>query len=216
MSAARGDADLWRSASHPLTPSKFWGSSLRCSLPHLWRRWWWKWFILSRSFTNSSQKKIYKSHCSSIAATNAVSFISALLHLSPNNSHIFHPVSWTLINMPTLDAITPPKPSSLPPDIVTQLLINLDDKIDQLKSSKGGLDIEGLIAFQRVANYLWVSMHYLMSPVIQTVWFNINVVQRHRYSYSTMGFSPSLLKQSISKVAFWVIGYVKPSSRGSF
>lgn len=56
--------------------------------------------------------------------------------------------------MPTLDAITPPKPSSLPPDIVTQLLINLDDKIDQLKSSKGGLDIEGLIAFQRVANYL--------------------------------------------------------------
>lgn len=56
--------------------------------------------------------------------------------------------------MPTLDAITPPKPSSLPSDIVNQLLVNLDDKVDQLKSSKEGLDMEGLLAFQRVANYL--------------------------------------------------------------
>lgn len=56
--------------------------------------------------------------------------------------------------MPTLDAITPPKPSSLPFDIVKQLLINLDDKVEQLKSSKEGLDMEGLLAFQRVANYL--------------------------------------------------------------
>lgn len=60
--------------------------------------------------------------------------------------------------MPTLDAITPPKPSSLPSDIVKQLLINLDDKVEQLKSSKEGLDMEGLLAFQRVANYLWVGM----------------------------------------------------------
>ena len=53
------------------------------------------------------------------------------------------------------DAVTPPKPSSLPKAIVEQLLINLDDRISELKSRKdGGLDLEGLISFQRVANYL--------------------------------------------------------------
>lgn len=109
--------------------------------------------VSNKSSTNSSQN-IKILIVAVLPATKAVSFISTLLHLSLNNSHIFHSVSRTLINMPTLDAVTPPKPSSLPPDIVTQLLINLDGKVDQLKSSKGGLDIEGLIAFQRVANYL--------------------------------------------------------------
>jgi xylulose-5-phosphate/fructose-6-phosphate phosphoketolase len=52
------------------------------------------------------------------------------------------------------DAVTPPKPSSLPSDIVSKLLVNLDDQISQLKSGKSKLDIEGLINFQRVANYL--------------------------------------------------------------
>lgn len=53
------------------------------------------------------------------------------------------------------DAVTPPKPSSLPSDIVGKLLINLDDEIAALKSKKeGGLDIEGLLAYQHVTNYL--------------------------------------------------------------
>ena len=51
------------------------------------------------------------------------------------------------------DATTPPKPSSLPGDIVNQLLVNLDSEIASLKSDKK-VDLEGLIAFQHVANYL--------------------------------------------------------------
>jgi xylulose-5-phosphate/fructose-6-phosphate phosphoketolase len=52
------------------------------------------------------------------------------------------------------DAITPPKPSSLPAGLVSQLLINLDSEIEALKSDKSKFDLEGLLAFQRVANYL--------------------------------------------------------------
>ncbi|KIR29109.1 phosphoketolase [Cryptococcus deuterogattii 99/473] len=70
--------------------------------------------------------------------------------------------------MPTLDAITPPKPSSLPSDIVKQLLINLDDKVDQLKSSKESLDMEGLLAFQRVANYLAAAQIFLQQNGLLT------------------------------------------------
>ncbi|WVO23080.1 uncharacterized protein IAS62_004425 [Cryptococcus decagattii] len=70
--------------------------------------------------------------------------------------------------MPTLDAITPPKPSSLPSDIVKQLLINLDDKVEQLKSSKEGFDMEGLLAFQRVANYLAAAQIFLQQNGLLT------------------------------------------------
>lgn len=49
------------------------------------------------------------------------------------------------------DAVTPPKPSSLPQDIANQLLVNLDSEIAQIKET---LDLEGLLDFQRVANYL--------------------------------------------------------------
>lgn len=52
------------------------------------------------------------------------------------------------------DAVTPPKPSSLPADLVGQLLVNLDKEIEQLKSDRSKLDLEGLLDFQRVANYL--------------------------------------------------------------
>lgn len=52
------------------------------------------------------------------------------------------------------DAVTPPKPSSLPADLVSQLLVNLDSQISDLKSDKSKLDLEGLLNFQRVANYL--------------------------------------------------------------
>lgn len=51
------------------------------------------------------------------------------------------------------DAVTPPKPSSLPADLVNQLLVNLDEDIKALKSKKE-FDLEGLMEFQRVANYL--------------------------------------------------------------
>nr|XP_018261529.1 phosphoketolase [Kwoniella dejecticola CBS 10117]OBR83687.1 phosphoketolase [Kwoniella dejecticola CBS 10117] len=51
------------------------------------------------------------------------------------------------------DSVTPPKPSSLPEDLVRQLLINLDDKIASLKDERS-LDLEGLLAYQRTANYL--------------------------------------------------------------
>ncbi len=57
------------------------------------------------------------------------------------------------------DAITPPKASSLPSDLVSQLLINLNEPIKALKAKKeGGLDLEGLLEFQRVANYLYVCL----------------------------------------------------------
>ena len=52
------------------------------------------------------------------------------------------------------DAVTPPKPSSLPAELVGQLLVNLDDKIAALKGKQGALDIEGLLAYQHVCNYL--------------------------------------------------------------
>lgn len=55
------------------------------------------------------------------------------------------------------DAVTPPKPSSLPADLVNQLLVNLDSEIAQLKESD--FDLEGLLDFQRVANYLYAARH---------------------------------------------------------
>jgi hypothetical protein len=56
------------------------------------------------------------------------------------------------------DATTPTKASLLNPDIAGKLLVNLDDRIQALRSQKeGGLDIEALLAFQHVANYLYVS-----------------------------------------------------------
>ena len=65
------------------------------------------------------------------------------------------------------DATTPPKPSSLPAELVSQLLVNLDDRIASLK--KGGkLDIEGLLAFQHVANYLAAAQIFLRSNGLMT------------------------------------------------
>lgn len=149
--SASGDTDLWRSASHqPDANSSF--EVRACSLPHRW--WWWKGFKLVS--TEKSWPK-YKLLNVTVPATSPLFHLYNLLPLFPNNSHTSHTVNRTP-SMPTLDAITPPKPSSLPSDIVKQLLINLDDKVDQLKSSKEGLDMEGLLAFQRVANYLWVGM----------------------------------------------------------
>lgn len=55
------------------------------------------------------------------------------------------------------DAVTPPKPSSLPEDLVKQLLVNLDKDIDQLKADQSKFDLQGLVDFQRVANYLQVA-----------------------------------------------------------
>jgi len=53
------------------------------------------------------------------------------------------------------DATTPTKASLLSPEIAGKLLVNLDDRIKTLRDQKeGGLDLEGLLAFQHVANYL--------------------------------------------------------------
>jgi xylulose-5-phosphate/fructose-6-phosphate phosphoketolase len=53
------------------------------------------------------------------------------------------------------DATTPTKASLLSPEIAGKLLVNLDDRIQTLREQKeGGLDLEGLLAFQHVANYL--------------------------------------------------------------
>lgn len=52
------------------------------------------------------------------------------------------------------DAVTPPKPSSLPADLVNQLLVNLDKEIEEISSKDSKFDLEGVLAFQRVANYL--------------------------------------------------------------
>jgi len=59
------------------------------------------------------------------------------------------------------DATTPPKPSSLPADVVDKLLVNLDDRIIKLKDG-GKLDLEGLLTFQRATNYLCVYFSYSM------------------------------------------------------
>nr|WRH23617.1 phosphoketolase [Naematelia aurantialba] len=67
------------------------------------------------------------------------------------------------------DGVTPPKPSSLPPDIVNQLLVNLDENISALKGKEeGGLDLEGLLAFQRVANYLAAAQIFLRNNGLLT------------------------------------------------
>ena len=52
------------------------------------------------------------------------------------------------------DATTPAKASLLSPDVAGKLLVNLDDRIKSLRDNKDGLDLEGLLAFQHVANYL--------------------------------------------------------------
>ncbi|WVR00042.1 hypothetical protein IAU59_007184 [Kwoniella sp. CBS 9459] len=58
------------------------------------------------------------------------------------------------------DSVAPPKASSLPEDLVRQLLINLDDKIASLKDDKS-FDLEGLLAYQRAANYLSAAQIFL-------------------------------------------------------
>ena len=54
------------------------------------------------------------------------------------------------------DATTPTKPSLLSPEVAGKLLVNLDDRIQSLRNDKSAIDIEGLVAFQHVANYLYV------------------------------------------------------------
>lgn len=53
------------------------------------------------------------------------------------------------------DSTTPPKASALPADLVGQLLVDLKGDITELKSENGKtFDLEGLLEYQRVANYL--------------------------------------------------------------
>jgi hypothetical protein len=54
------------------------------------------------------------------------------------------------------DATTPPKDSLLPPDLAKQLLVDLSGDVEALKSNKE-FDLEGLMWFQRAANYLYVT-----------------------------------------------------------
>ncbi|KAK8854752.1 hypothetical protein IAR55_003491 [Kwoniella newhampshirensis] len=65
------------------------------------------------------------------------------------------------------DSVTAPKASSLPAELVNQLLVNLDDKIDQLKKGDS-LDLEGLLAYQRVANYLSAAQIFLRNNGLLT------------------------------------------------
>nr|XP_019044735.1 phosphoketolase [Kwoniella bestiolae CBS 10118]OCF23665.1 phosphoketolase [Kwoniella bestiolae CBS 10118] len=58
------------------------------------------------------------------------------------------------------DSVTAPKASSLPEDLVRQLLVNLDSNIDELKSNKS-FDLEGILAYQRTANYLSAAQIFL-------------------------------------------------------
>lgn len=51
------------------------------------------------------------------------------------------------------DATTPPKPSSLDPKLCVQLLVDLHPQVQELRT-KGNFDLEGVLAFQRAANYL--------------------------------------------------------------
>lgn len=49
------------------------------------------------------------------------------------------------------DATTPPKASQLDPGVVGKLLVDLSADIDKIKKS---FDIDGVMDFQRAANYL--------------------------------------------------------------
>lgn len=51
------------------------------------------------------------------------------------------------------DSTTPPKNSQLDPSLVGQLLVNLDNEVEALKGNKE-IDLEGIMTFQRAANYL--------------------------------------------------------------
>lgn len=52
------------------------------------------------------------------------------------------------------DAVTPPKDSQLDKSLVGQLLVNLDQQVQAVKDGKEKIDLEGIMAFQRAANYL--------------------------------------------------------------
>ncbi|WWC90666.1 uncharacterized protein L201_005602 [Kwoniella dendrophila CBS 6074] len=58
------------------------------------------------------------------------------------------------------DSTTPPKASSLPEELVRQLLVNLDSQISEIKSDKS-FDLEGLLTYQRAANYLSAAQIFL-------------------------------------------------------
>jgi xylulose-5-phosphate/fructose-6-phosphate phosphoketolase len=56
------------------------------------------------------------------------------------------------------DAVTPPKPSSLPADIINQLAVNLDNEI---QARGNDVDIDALLAYQRIAHYLAAAQIFL-------------------------------------------------------
>lgn len=62
------------------------------------------------------------------------------------------------------DATTPTKASLLSPEVAGKLLVDLDDRIKALRDDKSSIDIEGLIAFQHVANYLYVPQRHRPDP----------------------------------------------------
>lgn len=51
------------------------------------------------------------------------------------------------------DATTPPKASQLDPSLLGKLLVDLDKEVEEIKSSSD-VDLEGIMTFQRAANYL--------------------------------------------------------------
>lgn len=51
------------------------------------------------------------------------------------------------------DATTPTKPSSLDPNVVGKLLVDLSSQIKDIQA-RGAFDLEATMAFQRAANYL--------------------------------------------------------------
>ncbi|OCF37972.1 phosphoketolase [Kwoniella heveanensis CBS 569] len=75
------------------------------------------------------------------------------------------------------DSVAPPKASSLPEDLVRQLLVNLDDKIASLKDDKS-FDLEGLLVYQRVANYLSAAQIFLRGNGLLTEKLNQSHVKK--------------------------------------
>lgn len=56
------------------------------------------------------------------------------------------------------DGSTPPKPSSLDANLVNQLLVQIDPKEDA-----SSVDLEGLLTYQRAANYIAAAQIFLRS-----------------------------------------------------
>lgn len=79
------------------------------------------------------------------------------------------------------DAVTPPKPSSLPADVVNQLTVDLSREMEEQGKD---VDVEGLLAYQRVAHYLSAAQIFLRENALLTAPLEMEHVKRRLLGHS--------------------------------